>query len=739
MGRERSIRIRILTLGFCAVCAQALFVREILGVLAGTELVLGLVLAAWLFWTAAGGIFGGRLHRHGPERAGRLFDFFAGLAAALVPATVLAIRFVRGISAWPTGGLPPFGPAVAFSIVSSAPFAFVYGILYNFASVASARTGGIQRGITTVYALEAAGSAAGAVLFSFCLAAFFTQVEAAALILLVVGAVFAATARAHRALPLAIVAAAAVLAAVWLPALDRATMARVLRGYTIERILPSKHGELYVARDRETLSIFSGTSRVATLPPTGELEETVHVPLLAHPAPRTMLLIGGAVGGGVYEASRHPGVERIDWVELDPALAALAADIEAAGAHDDGEAEGDERPRVRALTGDGRFMLARTEEKYDVIVVATPAPVTLRWNRFYTEEFFRLAGAALSPRGVFAISHLSSENYLSAELAEVLAMVKRSLGTEFPFVAAIPGHYVQFLASREPLRVEDIPQRLRSRRLDTRYVHEEQLLFRIMSERLEHFELGLERARYGATNTDSRPVLVILELALEGTRTGAGGAMAGALVSVPPAVPPGAAAALLGLVFLLARGQRASARAGVFTVGMCSMLLQVKTMLAFQSFSGLLHHAFVVMTALFMAGAAVGAARKARGRAPAARRLRVIHAGFVLLAAAVPLWLRATSSGIAGPVAAAAGFMLVPAAAGFLTGEYYRIVVHAAYGRCAGEAPAVFYAYDLLGAVAGGLIAGLIMIPVAGTFGTAAFIAMAHLSAAVLIAKRAAQ
>ncbi len=55
-------------------------------------------------------------------------------------------------------------------------------------------------------------------------------------------------------------------------------------------------------------------------------KEVAHFPLLAHPDPREVLLIGGGVAGDVRETLKHP-VSSVTYVELDPLL------IEAAQAH----------------------------------------------------------------------------------------------------------------------------------------------------------------------------------------------------------------------------------------------------------------------------------------------------------------------------------------------------------------------------------------------------------------------
>ena len=48
-------------LGFAATVGQILVLRELLTVFSGTELAVAIILAAWLLWTAIGGLLGGKL------------------------------------------------------------------------------------------------------------------------------------------------------------------------------------------------------------------------------------------------------------------------------------------------------------------------------------------------------------------------------------------------------------------------------------------------------------------------------------------------------------------------------------------------------------------------------------------------------------------------------------------------------------------------------------------------------
>ncbi|HSO72982.1 MAG TPA: hypothetical protein VLR91_10125, partial [Thermodesulfobacteriota bacterium] len=46
-------------------------------------------------------------------------------------------------------------------------------------------------------------------------------------------------------------------------------------------------------------------------------EEKTHLPLLLHPQPRSVLMIGGGVSGSLREVHEHPSISKVDFVELD--------------------------------------------------------------------------------------------------------------------------------------------------------------------------------------------------------------------------------------------------------------------------------------------------------------------------------------------------------------------------------------------------------------------------------------
>ncbi|WP_104636090.1 polyamine aminopropyltransferase, partial [Streptomyces sp. MH60] len=126
---------------------------------------------------------------------------------------------------------------------------------------------------------------------------------------------------------------------------------------------------------------------------------------LVHPAMNgphaRVLVLGGGDGLAAREVLRHPGVRRVDIVELDPGLARLAR-------HDPGlstlneHAYGD--ARVRVTTGDAFHRLRSTPSAtYDVVISDLPDPGITASTKLYSQEFYGLLRRVLAPDGRLAV------------------------------------------------------------------------------------------------------------------------------------------------------------------------------------------------------------------------------------------------------------------------------------------------------------------------------------------------
>lgn len=87
-------------IGFSAVIAQIVLMRELIVVYYGNELSLGLMLANWLFWTAVGSsLIGGLTEYFANPR--RLVAGLQVVVAVVFPLTIFAVRASRA----PAGAL----------------------------------------------------------------------------------------------------------------------------------------------------------------------------------------------------------------------------------------------------------------------------------------------------------------------------------------------------------------------------------------------------------------------------------------------------------------------------------------------------------------------------------------------------------------------------------------------------------------------------------------------------------
>jgi len=123
-----------------------------------------------------------------------------------------------------------------------------------------------------------------------------------------------------------------------------------------------------------------------------------HLPLLLHPAPKAVLHIGFGSGGTARAVSTHPEVERIDIVEINPAVLRMAA------RHLPEVNEGVlEDPRVRVIIDDGRNFLLATGRTYDVILSDAVHPRYAGNSALYTTDYFREARRRLRPGGLMSM------------------------------------------------------------------------------------------------------------------------------------------------------------------------------------------------------------------------------------------------------------------------------------------------------------------------------------------------
>ena len=160
-------------------------------------------------------------------------------------------------------------------------------------------------------------------------------------------------------------------------------------------------------------------------------EMMTHVPVLAHGAVNSLLIIGGGDGGILREALRHKSIETITMVEIDAGVvefSKLHLPMVSAGAFDD--------PRVELVIADGTKFVAETDKRFDVIIVDSTDPVG-PGAVLFEEGFYRDAKRCLTPGGVIVTQN--GVPFLQPdELASTIRKFRKLFGDASCYLATIP-------------------------------------------------------------------------------------------------------------------------------------------------------------------------------------------------------------------------------------------------------------------------------------------------------------
>ncbi len=791
-----AVRVALALIGFSAVIGQIVLMRELIVVFNGNEISRGIMLGTWLFWTAAGSSLSSRFALGGKHARRAVAALECLLGVSLLP-TIWALRASRTFFQTVPGELVGPLPMLLTSLACLSVFCVVAGALFVVATRMYEQECAVSARVATssAYLLEAAGSAFGGILASIVLVRFLESFQIATVVTLLnlCMAAVLLVGMSRKQLGAVTVAAAlfaAVLFTILLfiyvaPALDRSAQARLWRGFRLVGSRNSIYGNLAVIETgnaetgnaesgNETGNTETGNIRsiydngviLANAPDENAAEEAVHYALLEHPAPRQILMIGGGVNGSIAQALKHPTVERIDYVELDPALIDMARQffpVQSAPVFSD--------PRVHVHYADGRYFLRHylrhdlrhdlktAGDTFDVIILNVPDPQTAQLNRFYTAEFFRSARDHLAPGGLLALQLRSSEDYISPDLAEFLRCIRHTLRQVFPYVVAIPGETIHFFAAARPDVLTDNPQtlmaRLQERNLKTQYVREYFIPFRMMPDRMEQVREQLRPLASTPVNRDFEPIAYYFDVVLWSAQFKLGysrwfrGAAHIGFTGVIDAVMVVLLFVAVLLAFVPAREKRArsAAACSAAATGFTLMALQIFLLLAFQSIYGYVYHQLAILIAMCMAGIAFGSwlgIRRIRSGDSAPYRTMATTQFVLALSGPALIFVVSLLSKISGMaatwLAAQLVFPALAALCGMLGGYQFPVATEiylydCNYDRSGRARLGTLYAIDLLGGCVGALLLSSYLIPVFGFWKTAWLSAAVNLAPFLLAAR----
>jgi spermidine synthase len=372
--RSRSILFAVAAAGMASLLAQVVLLREVLASSHGNELVLGVVLAGWLSLTGLASAFGGRW-RARPEAARRSLAVVLQSAPALLLASLWLVRYTEPSTLGQDQSLPV---VVAAALIALVPASTLGGLCFAWAVAAADGS----RQVSSVYVAETLGMAAAGLVFHFVLA----RSVGSAWGLWGAGALCAvagwglkswgAPGRWRLLVGVAVVAGTGLCVGSVTASLQSARYP----GVAVLASQPSRHGLLAVLdRNGQHIFVHDGVL-LFTSEDTAAAEERIHLPLLLHPSPQRILMVGGGLGGGLAQALEHDPVA-IDYAEMDPEILALArtfADARTRAALSDA--------RVHTMGQDARRVLRESSRRYDIILIDLPIPQNALQARLSTDR-----------------------------------------------------------------------------------------------------------------------------------------------------------------------------------------------------------------------------------------------------------------------------------------------------------------------------------------------------------------
>ncbi|OIO33805.1 MAG: hypothetical protein AUJ70_02535 [Candidatus Omnitrophica bacterium CG1_02_40_15] len=752
------LNISAFILGLTSMIGQIIIIRELIVVFYGNELSLGIILASWLFWVAFGSLVLGRLVDFIPFKE-KLLSYLQLALSILIPLNIFFIRLIKSILKIPAGKIIGLTQMLGSSFVSLSLVSALLGLIFILISKIAAKDNSMApKQVGKIYLLEGLGASIGGLIYAFFLIKTYTSFQNA-LILgnlnLITSILFS---RNIVQLIYLIIFSTTVMFN-WPKHIDGFTRSLQVKPLKLIENADSIYGNISVTKLGNQHSFYENGTLMFTEGDSSTSEESVHYAMLEHPEPKKILLIGGGTGGAINQILKHK-VDRIDYVELDPLIISLSQKYLPPLTDD----------RVNIIHMDGRLFVkdyssrlrskntnivraseaSREPSGYDVVILNLPDPYTASLNRFYSLEFFKEVKQILEPAGIFSFGLLSSENYISPENAVYLSCIYNTLKKEFNDIKILPGDTITFIASQTPgMLTEDantLIKRLKERNIKTKFVREYYLPFKLDPLRIKYVESAIQKFKNTKINTDFKPIGYLYHAILWISFFDATRNLLPYIDNINIGIFILIAFAIFIITLLAQKLTMASLKFPVLIsmagTGMSQICFQVIIILAFQFIYGYMYYQIGFILTSFMIGLTLGSFLITRfmERIDDDRQLYIktqvwlcIYPLILAIILAAVAKINQFKPGIGNMLQIA--FVILPVVGGFIGGFQFPLAnkIWLKDSKDIGKTTGLLYGVDLLGSCAGGLITGIILIPILGILQTCVLLSVINIFIFILL------
>lgn len=416
--------------GFAAMVYQVAWMRSLSLVIGSSVYAVSLTLTAYILGLALGASIVSRFVDRWEHLAWRLGNIEIGIgAAALIVVPVLG-RLPLAMIGVVERFSDSFGALMAAEfgivfLVILVPTVLMGGVFPLVVRICTRRLEAVGRSVGTVYASNTVGAIAGSFVGGFVFIPWLGiqgAISVAVALSLALGAVLTVADTTlgglRRFAPAAVAVLLLAVVLPLMPAWDPVIMSSGSYLYaemyssqadawnltdedairSLGAVLYHKEGVATTVTVRQARSDIylqsNGKTEASTGPDMRTQKLLAHAPMMLHPDPKDVLVIGLASGVTVGAALSYP-IDVVDCVEIAPAMIEVASTFFA-------EANGHcmEDPRLNMIIEDGRNHVEFTSKKYDVMISQPSNPWIVGISNLFTREFFQMARDRMNDGGI---------------------------------------------------------------------------------------------------------------------------------------------------------------------------------------------------------------------------------------------------------------------------------------------------------------------------------------------------
>ena len=684
--KETGLFYAVVALGISSVITQIIYIREFLNVFYGNELIFGIILASWMILTAAGAYLG--KYSKQIKRRERYLIILQIFSAVFPLLTVFLLRWLRNII-FPVGTMLNIPDGIFISLAFLAPYCIISGFLFTFFCISLSENLKSNQ-ISRVYFYDTIGSIIGGLVFNFILVFVLNSLQSLYILLFVnlsAGLLISVINKRRKAIIVIVTLIVGFLILTFSYDLEKFTKQKQFEGQELVFYKDTPYGNLVVTKSGEQLNFFDNSKLLFSTENYVDNEEAVHYAMLQHKAPKKVLLLSGGVNGLANEIIKYH-VDSIAYIEINPFLIDLGKKY----------TKNLESPIIQIKNEDARLYIKRTNEKFDVVIIALPDPTTAQLNRFYTLEFFKELKKRLNKDAVVSFGLLTSDDYVSPEAKSINSVMFNTLHKVFSNILIIPGNRNYFIASDAPLR-SDILKLVDEKNIDNTYINPYYFDDKTIHAKMLYIMKNINNT--SEINHDFKPVVYFHQLKywMSHFKTNYFFLFG-----------------ILGLFLLIFIARLTPVNLCLFTSGFAASSMEIILLITFQIIYGYVFQMIGIIIMLFMAGLALGSfAINKRTKEYSVNKYLKIQLCIAIYCILLPFILMLLNLVGKNPYVIQAAYMILILIIGGLTGMAYSLsskIIKKDISSIAAET----YGADLFGSAIGALILSAFLLPLLGIF-----------------------